>query len=78
MNEERDFNDFQIECPDKEHCVMNMEALNKSIPRITINIIHSRGKYYIEPGVPLIRSWEKLVWKGEVKNFKEKYIDNNG
>lgn len=71
---ERDFDDFQIECY-KEEVAKNMDVLSKSIPDVELNIILSKGKYFIEPGVPLIRSWEILLWSGKAKNFKEHYID---
>jgi hypothetical protein len=74
MEEERDFEDFQISVDNIDDCIKNMEALKKSIPDEVLNIIKSKNKYFIEPGVPFIRSWENCLWAGKTKNFKPKYI----
>lgn len=39
-------------------------------PDKDVAVIESRQYYYIEDAGPLVRSWEKLLYEGPVKDFK--------
>ena len=39
-------------------------------PDLYITVIHSNNDLFVEDGVPLIRKWEVVLYKGKAKNIK--------
>ena len=62
----------QIVCDDFDQVEITMQRLRDESPDLEVDIILSKGKYYIEEDVPLIRSWEKVIYTGKARNYKHK------
>jgi hypothetical protein len=61
---------FQEKLATIEEVDNKMQELAKEGPNTEYTIIFSNDFYFIEDGIPFVRSWEKRIWSGKAKNWK--------
>ena len=66
---------MQFVCKSFSDLKVILESLNRTDPDIDFSIVHSKGEFWIEDKVPLIRTWEILICHGTAKKIIEDMYD---
>jgi hypothetical protein len=48
---------------DKQKAILKCKELKTIYPTEDFNVVFSKNLYYVESGIPLIRNFEKLIYK---------------